>query len=187
MMITKKYARQSIKMLRENYDIDFVTINSKIICDKIIESAEYSAAQNLYVYMSFNNETDTSYLIDRAVSDGKKIFIPKVVGDDMIFYRYYPENVISGYMGIIEPDATTATGDGCEGMLIVPGVAFDRKCNRTGYGKGFYDRYIMTHPKLFKAGIGFEQQIFDELEVDEYDQPLDVVFSEKKIYRRLTI
>ena len=45
----------------------------------------------------------------------------------------------------------------------------------------------MTHPKLFKAGIGFEQQIFDELEVDEYDQPLDVVFSEKKIYRRLTI
>ena len=102
-----------------------------------------------------------------------------------LFYRIDNEKDIKeGYMRIKEPLPSKDRLVDCnEGLIIVPGVAFDKKCNRTGYGKGFYDRYLTKHRGLIKIGLGFSFQVFDELETDSYDIPLDYVITEDNIYK----
>jgi 5-formyltetrahydrofolate cyclo-ligase len=65
----------------------------------------------------------------------------------------------------------------------LPGLAYDRKCNRAGYGKGFYDRFLEEHKNLVKIGIAYDFQVFDELETDIWDIPLDYVITETTIYK----
>ena len=63
-------------------------------------------------------------------------------------------------------------------MIVVPGVAFDRKRNRMGRGRGFYDRLLKSTPNAVKVGVAFDFQIFDAIPVEPFDVPMDVVITE---------
>jgi 5-formyltetrahydrofolate cyclo-ligase len=64
-------------------------------------------------------------------------------------------------------------------LIIVPGLAFDRNKNRMGYGKGFYDK-LLPHIQAKKAGICFEFQLFEQIPVDHFDQPMDLILTERQ-------
>ena len=101
----------------------------------------------------------------------------------MYFYRINDlEDLKKGYMGILEPREGLPVSECNEGVIIVPGVAFDKNKARCGYGKGFYDKYLSKHPKLVKIGICFEFQLYDELVTDSHDILMDYIVTEKMIY-----
>lgn len=67
-------------------------------------------------------------------------------------------------------------------VLFIPGLAFTKEGKRLGRGKGFYDRYLMSF-KGIKIGVCFESQLFEEIETEEHDQVMDIIITEKNIYK----
>lgn len=128
-------------------------------------------------------EVMTRDLIEKALQMGKTVAVPRVEGDDMVYYEIKDFSTLkSGYFGIMEPDG----GKVCtreEGFLLVPGVAFDPARHRVGYGKGFYDRFLAAHPGFTTVAAAFEFQLFDAVPFEETDVLPQMLVTEQKIYR----
>lgn len=131
----------------------------------------------VYAYMSCKNELDTGKIISWCFSQGKRIAVPKVLGKIMHFYEITSlADCVPGAYKIMEPDCQ----EGCpeivfEGFMLVPGLAFDRKKNRLGYGGGFYDRYLSSHKNIVTAGLGYDFQLVEEVPSEEHDRKLDYI------------
>lgn len=185
-MITDKItARNRVKQCRREMLFADNKKLSRIIADKIISMPEFMDNSNVYSYMAFRNEVGTDYVIKYALNCGKKVAIPKVTGDDMKFYvlpqENFSEKLEKGYMGIIEPALDLDILSENKGIIIVPGMAFDRKGSRIGYGRGFYDRFLAKNPNLIKIGIAFDFQLFDEIEINQFDIPMDYIITETEL------
>lgn len=183
-MTDKNTARIFVKNERLNMSTQDNINYSVIIADKILSMPEFSYNHDIYTYMSFRNEVNTDYLISQCLLAGKNTAVPKVYGEDMIFYQILnTTNLCEGYMGIKEPSGNLPVMDTHKGIIIVPGMVFDRKGNRAGYGKGFYDRYLAKNPDLIKIGIAFNFQIVDEIETNQFDIPMDYIITEQEFIK----
>ena len=156
---------------------------SRIICKKLFSLDIFQKTDTVLLYSNIGCEVMTEDIAKQVLSVKKCLAYPKVFGDEMNFYKISSlSDLKKGYMNIDEPNANPDNLiDPKDGVIIVPGLAFDKAHNRTGYGRGYYDRYLLKHPSLKKVGLGFSYQIFDELEVDCYDIPLDFIITEKEI------
>ena len=142
------------------------------IIERLVSLPGYREAEAILTYVSFRSEVNTFPLLDRVFSDGKAVFVPKVSGKEIDFYRIFSEaDLTEGYRGILEPsggqlldgwmddqisqrvggrqEKPLKNREEQEGesavlsvMICMPGAAFDRACHRIGYGGGFYDRYL---------------------------------------------
>ena len=87
-----------------------------------------------------------------------------------------------GAYGILEPDAgIPASAD--DGLMIMPGVAFDTNRNRVGYGGGYYDRYLESHPQLHTLALAFDMQVLFEVPAEEQDIKPQLLVTETNIYQ----
>lgn len=187
-MTDKIIARNIVKQYRKNMSSEDNCKYSSMIAKTIINMPQFKECKNLYIYKAFRNEPDTDIIIKQALKLNKAVAIPKVTDMDMNFHIISKKNSVQslteGYMGITEPDSSLPVLEEKSGVIIVPGVAFDKKCNRSGYGKGFYDRFLAKYPDLIKIGIAFEFQIFDEIETNIFDIPMDYIITEQQIIRK---
>lgn len=159
---------------------------SLCIQKKVLEHPLFLQTKILYCYMDYRKEVGTEFLIRQAWKFGKKVAIPKVLNEEMTFcYLSDFSELQEGYRGIYEP-RSMKIADGKDGLLIMPGVAFDIKRNRIGYGKGFYDRYIKKHYNLPTIGLSFACQIVPEIPTDAFDCCPNIVITEEKIYESVT-
>lgn len=103
-----------------------------------------------------------------------------MVKDDIVFRKYVQDTTLkqSSY-GIMEPLGDNFTDYKKVDLIIVPGVAFDRKMGRLGRGRGYYDRFLslVSAPKM---GICFEFQLLDTIPVDTNDIKMDYIVSENE-------
>ncbi|MBQ7039762.1 MAG: 5-formyltetrahydrofolate cyclo-ligase [Clostridia bacterium] len=152
--MNKSELRKLISDKRKSLDDEYIEINSKIICDKIIS---LYPDRNLCVlaYSSIRNEVETKQLLDYY----KEVYLPVTDGDNMSFYRYEGE-LKEGNFGVGEPDKKNPLLKK-PGLIIVPGVAFDKAKNRTGYGKGYYDSFLNKFSNVPKVALAFSFQITD--------------------------
>lgn len=181
----KKTVRSNIKKARDSMTSKEVCDKSRLITENILKILEKEESRYIFLYRSINNEVSTSLLWDCLKGTDKIISFPRVKGDEMEFYRVLKgESLKKGYMGIEEPCPVKENLiDTDDGIIIVPGVAFDINGNRTGYGKGYYDRYLSKHSNLIKIGAAFSLQVVDSIDADEFDIPLDYIVTENNIYR----
>lgn len=182
-MIKKIDARNQAKAYRSNLgnrDAEYFSIK---ICNTFMSMEEYREADVLYMYKSVNNEVDVDYIVQRALEAGKTVALPRVCKNQILFYKITDDSdLMYGYMGIPEPPANPYNlVDVRDGLIIVPGLAFDTNCCRAGYGGGFYDRFLAAHPELIKVGVAYDAQIFDELSVEEHDIKVDMVITENRV------
>ncbi len=140
--------------------------NSRRICETVMSLEDFQNAAEIFVYMDCKGEVSTRPLIEAAWRLGKKVAAPKVEGEDMKYYYISSyTDVEDGCFHVPEPVTGRAASDRTSerALLIVPGVGFDEKRNRCGYGKGFYDRYLAAHPLHPTVALAFEFQIVDEV------------------------
>ena len=88
-----------------------------------------------------------------------------------------------GAYGILEPTGNHIA-DGEDGLLIMPGVAFDEECHRIGYGGGFYDRFLEKHPDIIRLAVAFDFQILDLVPTEPTDICPQIIVTQSKVYRR---
>ena len=158
---------------------------SDMIIRKLIDTDAYKKAKTILTYVSFRSEVITDDLILTAINDGKKVGVPKIEKDKMVFYRLTSMDMLEdGYFGVREPLMTDEPMNPENCLMIVPGLVFDFSLNRIGYGKGFYDKYFTEYKdkSFIKCGIAFDIQMCEKIEADTFDQPLDMLITETSIF-----
>lgn len=137
----------------------------------------FRAAHIVLMYHSLPDEVYTHDFIVRW-SDQKQILLPVVRENDLILRKYTsPEDLTKGAYGIEEPTGELFTDYQTIDFIAVPGVAFDRKGNRLGRGKGYYDRLLPRIPSAYKAGICFPFQMVDEVPAEPLDIRMDEIIT----------
>lgn len=183
-METKDQVRKKCRLLRNDISFMYRQYASYEICRKLLASDWYEKSEQILLYMATQNEVDLTALIERAWEDKKKLYFPKVYGNEMEFYpAYCMEDFVPGAYGIAEPKAT----EPLERMIVdrtpmlVPGVAFSTDGYRIGYGKGYYDRYLTANQKnkrLIPMGIAYSFQVVEAFETEPHDYPMRAVITD---------
>ena len=175
-MISKSESRKIVKEKRGTLSPEFIQNESRKIADCILRSEYFKKSSKVMCYASVRGEVDTFYLMERILQEGKALALPVTVKREMTFYRVEKlEDLVTGYMGIAEPSGGQVVLPDDNTLMIMPGVAYDRKCHRAGYGAGCYDRYLEDKCKFMKVAPAFDFQIFDEIENDGYDICPDII------------
>ncbi len=180
---SKKEIRAEVKKCRKEATAEKIRENSNEICRKFLALPEYKDAKAVFAYMDCKNEVETKQVIEAAWKDGKIVAVPKVFGEIMNYYMIHSyEDLEDGYFGIQEPKHEQLQEIVCEdGLMILPGVAFDVSRHRVGYGGGFYDRYLEAHPDMKKIAFAFEFQIYDAVPFEVFDRQPEKIITEKRI------
>ncbi len=190
-MISKKELRKQILEKRNELILEERNEKSNRITKKLIRHEAYIEADVILLYASFRSEVNTVELFNTAVFNGKKIYYPKVRGEEMVFYRVETEKDFEdGYWGIREPKMEDkkmfVPKEEEKVCIIMPGVVFDKRGNRIGYGRGYYDKFLKSMEGLdcCKVGIGFECQVVDveDFPNEEHDVRLDILVTETDFY-----
>lgn len=180
---TKKELRSNLIKVRDSLDEVIREKAGIAICDKIMSMKEYDEAKSILLYAAYRSEVNVDRLFFDAIKRGKNVYFPKsFIIDGIPTMKFYKVSDLSqmkeGYKGIREPDTDGFDLEEMKGIAdicIVPGVAFDKKGYRMGYGKGFYDRYLAKYRAGCVIGVAFKEQIPDELIIDEHDVAMDTV------------
>lgn len=180
----KRILRKEMLAKRNAMPSELRKMADLVMADRIIGHQWFYRAEILLAFVNYGSEISTEEIILEALSKGKQVFVPKVEGEEMFFYRIKSlEELQEGYKGIREPVGDTERFDyemykESRLLLLMPGVAFDIYGNRLGYGKGFYDRFLSDKEVLqtYSIGIGYACQRVELLPVDEYDlKPYQVI------------
>ena len=185
----KKQLRKEVKALRAAHTDEEIHEMSLKVRDQVVTLPEYQRAEVIYAYVDCKHETETGDIIRAAWADGKKVAVPKVIGQDMKFYYItsLEEDLEAGYFGIREPYEKNPADDKADeekALMLMPGVAFDEQRHRIGYGGGFYDRFLDAHPKLTRVALAFEFQVKAEVPFEDFDICPEKIVTEKRVIGR---
>ncbi len=182
---TKQQIRSYHKKIRDCMTERDVEEKSRLICARVLESRQYLEASLLYGYYPLGNEVNVLPVLGQALREGKRVALPRTgEGCQMDFYQIASlSQVTEGRFHVMEP------GEGCElvsfaeGVMLVPGVVFDRTGSRYGYGKGYYDRYLARFDNICRISTAYEHQLEEKLAAELTDQKMHVVCTEKAWYQ----
>jgi 5-formyltetrahydrofolate cyclo-ligase len=130
----------------------------------------FASAQHVMLFWPLPDEINTIPLIEHAHAVGKHVFLPVVVGDDLVVKPYNPTTMQPGAFGILEPQGEPVSPTVLD-VIVVPGVAFDAACNRMGRGKGFYDR-LLANASVPTIGVCYAEQYYLNIPTEVHDVPL---------------
>ena len=177
-MQEKQQLRQYIKEQKKRYSPEQLTDWSLAIQHKIEATDLFLQAHTILLYHSMPDEVQTSGMLN-IWQQNKRCLLPLIQGDSLIIKEYVGEqNLQKGAMGIFEPTGEAFTDYEAIDLVIVPGMAFDRKGNRLGRGKGYYDRLLPSIPAPF-IGICFQFQYVESVPVETSDIPMLHVITNK--------
>lgn len=183
-MTDKRRQRTEAKEIRNGLPSDIRKQASLEIGQRIRRCAKYQSAQTILSYSPIGSEVDASVLNRMVLEDGKRLFLPKTYKSEsrMEFYEVTDFDELSfGYQNILEPKEGIPYAGEENVLMILPGLAFDRRKYRMGYGGGFYDRYIERYPKAFKVMAAFSAQEQKELVVESHDIKMDLIVTETEV------
>ena len=156
---------------------------SRQIQRTIIDSSDFQNASVIALYDPIHNEVDTAAAKQAAWETKKIVGLPHWDPEKktISFYRIDPASRLARTdWGTQEPVPDTATALQLQDidLILVPGIAFDRRGYRLGYGQGGYDR-ILAHYSGEAWGLAFELQLIDSLPHEPHDIPCSRIITEQ--------
>ena len=176
--------KRILETLNSQKEVDRAKYSS-IIKYKLFSSAEFKNARTILFYASFDGEVDTWVMMQEAKREGKTIVLPVIMESQK---QIIPSRVLElekeltiGPYGIKQPAPPFFRPVNLNDidLVIIPGVAFDKKGNRLGRGQGYYDRLLSQIPSSVPTvGLAFAFQILEELpEVAPHDCPVKTIIT----------
>ena len=168
----KKNGNDCLKMIDINIIISEIKSKLKIL--------------SIGIYHPIKSEISPLKLIEICQNFSLEICLPVICKntDELIFSKFYDQKCLAkNKYGIIEPtELNKITPD----IMFVPMVGFDKNLNRLGYGKGYYDRVISKIrkiKKIFVIGLAYDNQMVQSIPIENHDEKMDIILTDKKIYR----
>lgn len=161
------------------------------IHERIEAMSEYHSAATILYYVDVRDEVRTRPALAGAVASGKRIVIPYCVDRTLeLFLLESVDELAPGAYRIPEPKPELrrlphkqVAADEID-LLLIPGLAFDQRGGRIGYGKGYYDRLLAAaRPDALLCGLAFDCQIFDGVPMQPHDVFMDRVVTETDIHQ----
>ena len=187
-MQDKASARHVILAARDALSAEDRKEKGRAVAERLLGQAEYIKSGTVLFYVSFRSEVATLGMIKAALAAGKKVLVPKVDRKAHRLKLYeikdLDKDLETGYMGIFEPVEATARHAMPEDadLVIMPGVGFDGKGRRLGYGGGYYDRLIETlRPGARLIALAFEAQVVVEIPSEGHDKKVPKIITEARV------
>ncbi len=163
--------------------ISFHSLLSKKVQQRLLASSLWQQAHTVMLYAAVRGEVDTALLLAEAFRQGKRVFLPRCQ-QEQGFMQACPfeegDVLVPGRYNIPEPTRAAADLQAEPLLVLVPGLAFDRKGYRLGMGGGYYDRFLAAHPLAVPCGICFSRHLFPSLPSDPWDIPMAAICTERK-------
>lgn len=185
-METKNSIRKEMLSLRDRLSDKERMEYSRIITETVLQMPSVRQADTILCFAGYKSEVQTLELISLLLECGKKVYLPRVNGDEMDFYRIDGlKDLMDGYKGIPEPsveciDVFSGPVDDAT-VMFMPGAVFGMDGSRIGYGKGYYDRYLQKYDIMNRIALCFSFQIRENIPSDAHDKKASVIVSEKGI------
>ena len=193
--MNKKELRKEILAHRDGLSQKERHEKSVQIVTSVLELEELKNANKILLYASMRSEVQTDDICYKAKLLGKEIYYPRVQGNEMKFYSVDEGEAFEvSTFGVREPKMELAKvflpKEEDVIFVLMPGVVFDQKGNRIGYGGGYYDKYLhwleqmVESENICKAAVAYECQMVDVGRIDreEHDVRPDYIVTESNIY-----
>ena len=156
---------------------------SQRIVDSTAHWIQREGFGSVMLYLNMRSEVETTDLLEGLLNSGKRVCAPVVDTEHLELIPRRIQNLkielVRHPYGMLEPNAT------CPifpiehlQLIVVPGIAFDRNGYRLGYGKGFYDRFLMKCPHAVAIGLAYGVQLVEDTFPQEWDVPVQHIFTE---------
>lgn len=172
----KSEIRRKVKALRVMLSDMEKRSAAEEVFSRLEQTAAFLLADHILMYHSLPDELRTHEFLGKW-GNRKHFYLPRVNGVDLEILPYDESRLELGSFHIEEPTGTDVVNPEDIELIIVPAVAYDRKGNRLGRGKGFYDRLLNT-TKATKVGVGYEFQLVDEVPVEPHDVGMDIIITQ---------
>lgn len=160
---------------------------SGLACGRLCGLAAFKEAELILAYRAMDRECDPSVAVEEAIRLGKRVAFP-LCEPDYALRLLVPreeEAFKRGVYGIWEPipERCDEVAPAALDFIILPGVAFDKACNRLGHGAGYYDR-LLPQTKAYLTGLCFDIQLVEAVPAGPLDMPLHAVAAPGGLWRR---
>jgi len=182
--MTKPAIREIILSRRRSISAADYAEWGRLVQDAFMALPEYQSAGTIALYHAVRGEVPTDSVLVHALSAGKKVYLPAVVGEGLVFRRIYEHgDLVPGGFRIPEPHAGCTPVDPADiNLIVVPGVGFDLAGQRIGYGRGYYDRALhMLESSGRLIAFCFEFQLLDSIKADHHDVIMDRIITERRV------
>ncbi|MFC1588990.1 5-formyltetrahydrofolate cyclo-ligase [Pseudomonadota bacterium] len=159
------------------------------LAELILQQTTFIRHQKIAVYLANDGEIDPAHIVNHAWDQGKQVYLPVLSAHEnsLLFAPFETETPLCrNQFGIDEPNIAPEHWLKAEHMdlILLPLVAFDEQANRMGMGGGFYDRSLanIREHKTQLIGLAHEVQKVEQLDVQNWDVPLDAIATEDKLY-----
>jgi len=177
----RKSLRNLLLEKRDNTSFDFMKIASEKIQKKLKKINAFRDAQKIGAYYPIGSEILTHNIIQELLSNGKDVFLPKVIGEKMEFRKIIDfSSLEKGSFDIMEPKEDCQIDNNLD-LVLVPTVGISPTGVRLGYGHGFYDRFLTEH-KTVTISLTLEKQIVKNIPKSERDIVIDWIVTEDRIF-----
>ena len=145
-------------------------------------SGLFRDARCLALYSAIHNEVSTDEIVEHALDNDKSLVFPRVIGEELEFVVIEsPSELVPGAFGVKEPKGCSLVPVENIDLVVVPGVAFDKRGHRLGYGRGYYDRALTKcQSRCVKVGFAYDFQLVEKLPATDYDETLSVLITESQ-------
>ncbi len=183
----KSQIRKQYKSFREGLSKIQIQNRSISIANRCLELPIWDK-QIMHIFLSIENqkEIDTSFLLTLLQGKDKEIVIPKMTDSVHLQHFLLTDQTLfkKNSLGIPEPVSGIEIKPTLIDVVFVPLLGFDFNGNRVGYGKGYYDRFLLNCKEdCIKIGLSFFEEEQFAFEVEDTDIPMDFCVNHKRIYR----
>ena len=183
----KEELRIEMRKKRRALSKDIIKKSSAEICRQLFTLDEMKNAESVCVFLSAFNEPDTMRIIKQLWKDGKKVSAP--VSDTetktlSLFRIESIEDLHKGAYGILEPEKTKSVSEEDIDVILVPGLAFDKKGGRMGFGEGYYDR-LLAKSRATRIGLCYDFQLMDSIPTEEHDVSMNYIITAEKVIKNV--
>ena len=182
--MTKEELRASMRRLRAAIPPGERSRLAELIEEALFGIPEMRDAETILLFYSFGTEVATAGMTERILGSGKRLLLPYLAeGGAMEAAEIRPgEELRPTSYGPREPGGGIAVDPHTVDVVVTPGLAFDRRGNRLGYGGGYYDRYLeRLGSSAVRIGLAFSLQIVDLVPAEPGDQRVDVIVTDQEV------
>ncbi len=178
----KSQLRSDLKKKRDAQSASDKTQADERIFERLKDFAPLRDAKVIFTYVAKGNEVSTNALLQSFFGD-KIIVVPKVEGKELCLYELHDLKALKvGSFGVYEPDECMPLENLRRiDVALIPGIAFDRRGYRIGYGGGFFDR-VLPQLHCTTIGLAYEFQMIEKVPTDSYDVGVNFIITDHTIY-----